>query len=51
MLAVLISSWRTRSTFRSWAWTNVTGWALGVFWVGLASATLLPGNPLRLALR
>ena len=51
MLAVLISSWRTRSTARSWAWTNVTGWALGVFWVCLASATLLPGNPLRLALR
>jgi hypothetical protein len=51
MVAVLIASWRIRGGNRSWAWTNVTGWALGVFWVGLAVATLLPGNPVRLAMR
>lgn len=51
ILAVLIASWRRHGTTRSWSWTNVTGWVLGVFWVGLAGATLLPGNPLRLALR
>ncbi len=51
ILAVLITSWRTRGGARSWTWTNVAGWALGVFWVGLAGATLLPGNPMRLALK
>ena len=51
ILAVMIASCRTRGGARSWSWTNVTGWGLGVFWVGLAGATLLPGNPLRLALR
>jgi hypothetical protein len=51
MLAVLMASWRTRGGSRSWSWTNVAGWALGVFWVCLAGATHLPGNPMRLSLR
>ncbi|MDB5351153.1 MAG: hypothetical protein JWN86_2400 [Planctomycetota bacterium] len=51
MLAVLVAAWRMKSGSRSWAWTNVTGWVLGVFWVGLALATFVPGNPVRLAMR
>ena len=51
ILAVLIATWRTRVEARSWSWTNVTGWTLGIFWVGLALATLLPGNPVHLAMR
>ena len=50
-LAVLVATWRARAGSRTWSWTNVTGWTLGVFWVGLAFATLMPGNPVRLAMR
>lgn len=51
MLAVLLAAWRLRGGSRSWAWTNVTGWVLGLFWVGLALASLWPDSPVRLALR
>lgn len=51
ILAVLVAAWRSRSGGKSWSWTNVTGWVLGLFWVGLALATLVPGNPVRLAMR
>ena len=46
MLAVLLAGWRCRSGGRNWSWTNVTGWILGLFWVGMAFATLLPARPL-----
>lgn len=42
MLAVLIAGWRCKVAGRGWSWTNVTGWILGLFWVGLALATLMP---------
>lgn len=51
LLAVLVAAWRAARGSRSWAWTNVTGWVLGLFWVGLALATLVPGDPVRLAMR
>lgn len=39
MLAVLLAGLRAGLAGRDWSWTNVTGWALGLFWVGLALAT------------
>lgn len=51
ILAVGVAAWRGRSGAKSWAWTNVAGWGLGIFWIGLALATIAPGNPVRLALR
>ena len=45
ILAVLIAGLRSGLAGRDWSWTNVTGWALGLFWVGMAIATwaLAPG--------
>jgi hypothetical protein len=51
ILAVLIAAWRCRVAGSSWAWTNVTGWALGLFWVAMAASTLLPARVLGLAMR
>ena len=51
ILAVGVAAWRGRAGTKSWSWTNVAGWGLGIFWVGLALATLAPGNPVRLAMR
>jgi hypothetical protein len=51
VLAVLLAGWRTRGAGRSWSWTNVTGWALGAFWVGLALAGLWPSRLASLAAR
>ena len=36
ILAVLGAGWRCGLAGRDWTWTNVVGWALGLFWVGLA---------------
>jgi hypothetical protein len=44
ILAVLLAGWRCRVAGRNWSWTNVTGWVLGLFWVGLALASLTPGR-------
>lgn len=44
MLAVLLAGWRCRLGSRSWSWTNVTGWILGLFWVGMAVSTLIPAR-------
>src|SRR5438270_12278554 len=41
MLAVLGAGWRCGLAGRGWTWTNVVGWALGLFWVGLALASWL----------
>ena len=51
ILAVLLAGWRTRGGARNWSWTNVTGWILGLFWVGLGMASLLPGHLAGLAPR
>jgi hypothetical protein len=44
ILAVGLAGWRTRGGARSWSWTNVTGWILGLFWIGLGMASLVPGR-------
>ncbi len=41
ILAVLLAGWRCGLAARDWSWTNVTGWTLGLFWVGLAAASWL----------
>jgi hypothetical protein len=45
LLAVLVAGWRCRLGGSTWSWTNVTGWVLGLFWVGLAVANLVSGAP------
>jgi hypothetical protein len=42
ILAVLLAGWRCRLVGRNWSWTNVTGWLLGIYWVGMALFTFLP---------
>ena len=39
ILAVLVAGWRCGLAGRNWSWTNVTGWALGLLWIGLALGT------------
>jgi hypothetical protein len=51
ILAVLLTAWRCRVAGASWSWTNVTGWMLGLFWVGMAGYTLLPARVLGVAFR
>jgi hypothetical protein len=51
ILAVLLAGWRCRLASRSWSWTNVTGWILGIFWVGLAIGTMIPARALGVAVR
>jgi hypothetical protein len=51
ILAVLLAGWRCRVAGRGWSWTNVTGWVLGLFWVGVAVVSMLPGRVVGLALR
>jgi hypothetical protein len=51
MLAVLLAGWRCRVGGRVWSWTNVTGWILGLYWVGMAVLTLLPSRPLGVGTR
>ena len=51
ILAVLIAAWRCKVGGPGWTWTNVTGWALGLFWVAMAATTLVPARTLGLALR
>ncbi len=46
ILAVLLAGWRWRPSARDWSWTNVTGWLLGLFWVGMGLATLAPPGTL-----
>jgi hypothetical protein len=51
ILAVMLAAWRCRVAGSSWSWTNVTGWALGLFWVAMAASTLVPARVLGLAVR
>ena len=36
ILAVLLAGWKCGLAVRNWSWTNVTGWLLSAFWVGMA---------------
>ena len=51
MLAVLLAGWRCRVSGRAWSWTNVTGWVLGLFWVGMAGVSMYSGRGVGVALR
>lgn len=51
MLAVLLAGWRCKVSGRGWSWANVTGWSLGIFWVGLALWSMAPIRVAGLALR
>jgi hypothetical protein len=51
ILAVMLAGWRCRVSGRGWSWTNVTGWVLGLFWVGLAVVSVWPGRGAGLASR
>ncbi len=44
MMAVLVAAWKTRGEEKSWSWTNVTGWVLGLFWVTARGSTSLRGR-------
>ena len=51
ILAVGLAAWRCRIVGSNWSWTNVTGWMLGIFWVGMAAGSLLPPRALGLVIR
>jgi hypothetical protein len=51
ILAVLLAGWRCRVAGRNWSWTNVTGWMLGLFWVGMAVVSMFPARSAGVALR
>lgn len=51
ILAVLLAGWRCRISGRNWSWTNVTGWTLGLFWVGVALLNWLPPRVLSASAR
>ncbi len=51
ILAVLLTAWRCRVAGANWSWTNITGWILGLFWVGMAAYTLLPARVFGVAMR
>jgi hypothetical protein len=41
ILAVLLAGWKCGLAHRNWSWTNVTGWLLSAFWVGMALGSWL----------
>jgi hypothetical protein len=36
ILSVLLAGWKCGLAVRNWSWTNVMGWILSTFWVGMA---------------
>jgi hypothetical protein len=50
MLAVMLAGWRARGK-GTLHWTNLTGWVLGLFWVGLGLYTILPREAIGVAAR
>jgi len=41
ILAVLLAGWKCGMANWNWSWTNVTGWVLSAFWVGMAFCSWL----------
>ena len=41
ILAVLLAGWKCGLAVRNWSWTNVMGWILSAFWVGMAFCSWL----------
>jgi hypothetical protein len=36
VLAILLAGWRCGLSQWKWSWTNITGWVLSAFWIGMA---------------
>lgn len=53
VVAVLIAGWKCGLKEWRWSWTNLTGWALGVLWIGMAAGSwwLSPAGRASLAVR
>jgi hypothetical protein len=53
ILAVLLAGWKCGLAESNWSWTNVTGWVLSTFWVGVAVCSwfVAPGFGASLAAR
>lgn len=51
ILAVLLAGCRWRSNHRDWSWTNVTGWMLGLFWIGMGLASMAPAGAMIVSTR
>jgi hypothetical protein len=47
ILAVLLAGWKCGTGEWKWSWTNLTGWLLSTFWVGMAVCSWLLASPLR----
>jgi hypothetical protein len=39
ILAVIVAGWRSGLSEWKWSWTNLTGWLLSAFWIGMAIAS------------
>jgi hypothetical protein len=50
VLAVLLAGWKCGLAQRNWSWTNVAGWLLSAFWVGMAVCSWLLMPPSRASL-
>ena len=50
ILAVLLAGWKCGLANRNWSWTNVTGWLLSAFWVGMAFCSWFLAPALRTGL-
>lgn len=44
ILAVVIAGWRLHPSGKNWSWTNVLGWVLGLFWIGMGIVALIPAR-------
>jgi hypothetical protein len=53
ILSVLLAGWKCGLAVRNWSWTNVMGWILSAFWVGMAFCSwfLAPASRAGLAAR
>jgi hypothetical protein len=45
ILAVLVAGWKCGLAQRNLSWTNVAGWMLSAFWVGMAACSWLMASP------
>jgi hypothetical protein len=50
ILAVLLAGWKCGLADRNWSWTNVVGWLLSTFWVGMAVCSWFLAPALRAGL-
>jgi hypothetical protein len=48
-MAVLLAGWKCGIGDWKWSWTNLTGWVLCIFWIGMAFSNLFLGGPWRVS--